>query len=103
MQYEILKFIKSRSLDFSGFVLSAIWLCFAVKNHSVSMIFGNLACMSGFIAILLGPKISLRRTVPQIYQQIRDGKAQLYSLPRRIFLYLTIVFFIICLYFVFAS
>ncbi|AMP06561.1 putative membrane protein [Collimonas pratensis] len=98
MQYEIFKFIKSRSFDIFGFLVAVILLVSAMKDHSTSKIFVGLASTSAFISILLGPKISLKLPIPQIYKQIREEKTQFRSLTRRIFQYLTIGFFLLFLY-----
>ena len=98
MLYTILKFVKSRSLNVLGLIFFTIVFLFAVKNHETRSVYLSLACISALIAILLGPKISLKMTLPQIFKGFRDGTVRRGTNIQRVFELLMIGFFLLFLY-----
>lgn len=103
MLYTILKFVRSRSLDVFGLIFFTIVFLFAVKNHEARSVYLSLACMSALIAILLGPKISLKTTLSQIFKGFREGTIRRSTNIQRFFELLMIGFFLLFLYSIAAS
>lgn len=102
MIHTIFKFIRSRSLDIFSLVFFTVILFLGVKEHSASKAFCSLAALSASISFILRTNISSKMTLPQIYQQFRDEKIPRSSAIQRIFQLLSIGFFGLFLYSLFA-
>jgi hypothetical protein len=98
MYRKIFTFVRARLFDVAGLLMFIIYFALDVRSHSVTAAYGHLAAICAFISGLLGPNISVRLTLPEIFQEIRKAGIPRYNTVRRICQYLCFGLLGLCIY-----
>lgn len=98
MHRKVFSFIRSRPIDVAGLLMFSVYFILAVRDHSATAMYGYLAAICCSLSGLLGPNISLRLTLPEIFQEIRKAGIPRYQKVRRILHFFCFTLLGLCLY-----
>jgi hypothetical protein len=81
---KMFSFIRSRPIEVAALLLLSVSFILAIRDHSATSAYGNLLAICCLISGFLGPKISLKLTLPEIHREMRKAGIPRYQKVRRI-------------------